>query len=339
MMVYLDSKRKHMAWRTYVTHPPVVSVSRKEARLCHFVGDVPKDNNKPFIKEVQHILWVNGLSRDYTRRLAQAPRLEREFRSDNCKALFCPADNSLRQVSRYIDISGMEDKLHLVLPAFRDQPDNLHKHTGPFTIVTVSNRFWGRGIPLAIEAFRELRKRHGKSVQMKLVCEDIPKNYPLVEGIEVFRTRRMSGQLRSRLYREASVFLLLSLHEFGITLELLAYGIPTVTTPNGEKGGWGLPGKTGFIVESPFCLYDESWGKKWKTWDQFQGIVKTEFEKGALSYMVEEGVAHIEFLMNNPDEVKKMGAAAQAHQRIKHSPGPRNKQVRRIYTEILKGLA
>jgi len=66
--------------------------------------------------------------------------------------------------------------------------------------------------------------------------------------------------------------------------------------------------------------------------------VKREFEKGALSYMIEEGVAHVEFLMNNPDEVKRMGAAAQAHQRAYHSPESRNVQVRQIYTEILKGL-
>jgi len=337
--VYLDNKRKHMVWHSYATHPPVVSVPMEKARLCHFIGDVPANNNKPFIKEIQHILFVAGMSRDYTRRLAEAPRLEREFRSENCKAIFCPADNILRQVGRYIDITGMEDKLHLVLPAYRDQPDNLHEHVGPFTILTISNRFWGRGIPLDIEVFRTLRKKYGKAVQMKLVCEDVPKGYPLVDGIEVIRVHRMSGQLRNKLYREASVFLLLSLHEFGVALETMAYGVPTVSTPNGEKGGWGIPGETGFIVEPPFRLLDESWGIKWKTWDQFQSIVKARFEHGDFAYMIAEGIAHIERLINSPDLVKKMGRAAQTHQREKHSFRPRNEQVRKIYAEILKGIA
>ena len=336
--IYLDNRRRHTAWRSYVTDPPVVSVPLEEALLCHFVRDLPGGHNGPFIKTIQHILWVDGISRNYTRRLAEAPRLEQEFRSDNCKAIFCPAMNQLRQASRYIDTSGMEDKLHLVPPGVWNQPDNPHDHTGPFTIMTVSNRFWGRGVPLDIEVFRILRKRYGKAVQMKLVCNNVPKNYPLVEGIEVFRMKRMPNKLRRRLYRESSAFLLLSLHEFSVTLEALAYGVPMISTPAGEKASYGLLGETEFIVEPPFRLLDESWGKKWKTWDEFQGIVKREFEKGALSYMIEEGVAHVEFLMNNPDEVKRMGAAAQAHQRAHHSPESRNVQVRQIYTEILKGL-
>ena len=235
-------------------------------------------------------------------------------------------------------MSGIEDKLHLVLPAYPDQPDNLHEHTGPFTILTISNKFWGRGIHLAIETYRVLRKKYGKSIRMKLVCEDVPKGYPLVEGLELIRVRRLSGVMREKLYQEASVFLLLSLHEFGVVLETMARGVPTVSTPNGEKGGWILPGETGFIVEPPFRLYDEGFGIRWKTWDQFQSIVKAQFEAGNLSYMITEAVAHVEFLMNNPDQLKKMGQAAQKQQREKHSFRPHNKQVRKIYAGILEAM-
>ena len=174
---------------------------------------------------------------------------------------------------------------------------------------------------------------------MKLVCEDVPKGYPLVDGLELIRVRRLDGRLRNKLYQEANIFLMLSLHEYGVVLEAMARGVPTVSTPNGEKGGWILPGQTGLIVEPPFRLYGEGFGTRWKTWDQFCGIVKARFERGDLSYMITEAIAHVEFLMNNPDQVKKMGRASQEHQRKRHSPGPRNEQVRRIYTEILKGLA
>ena len=336
--IYLDNKRKPMIWRTYGTYPPVVSVPRKEARLCHFIDVVPRGNTQPYINDVQHILFVPGMSRDYTRRLAEAPRLEREFRSDNCKAVFVFSDDNLRQAARHIDVSGMEHKLHVVLPAYPDQPDNPYKHTGPFTILTISNKFWGRGVPLAIEVFRTLRKKYGKAVRMKLVCEDVPKGYPLVEDLELIRVRRLDGRLRAKLYQEANVFLLLSLHEFGVILETMARGIPTVSTPIGG-GGWVLPGQTGLIVKPPFHLYGEGFGTKWKTWNQFCGIVKAHFERGDLSYMITEGVAYVEFLMNNPAQAKEMGRAAQRQQREKHSPKPRNRQVRRIYAEILKGIA
>ena len=339
MKVYLDNKGKHMVWRSYNRHPPVAYVSRKEARLCHFIGDVPKDNNKPFIKEIQHVLFTAGLSRNYVAMLKQAPRVERQFRSDNCKAIFCPADSILRQLTDHIDTAGMEDKLHIVLPAYPDQADHVYEHAGPFTILTISNKFWGRGIPLAIEVFRKLRKKHGKAVRMKLVCDDVPTSHPTVAGLEIIRARRISRQLKNRLYREADVFLLLSLMQFGVVLETMAHGIPTVSTPNGDKGGWILPGDTGFIVKPPFFHYDAGFGITWKTWNQFQSIVKARFEHGDLAYMVTEAADHVEFLMNNPDGRKQMGQAAQKQQREKHSFKPRNEQVRQIYADILKGMS
>jgi len=338
MMVYLDNKNKPMVWRSYGTHPPVASVPIEKAKLCHFIDILPDNNRKPFIHEIQHVLFVAGMSRDYIARLRQAPRIEQQYHSENCKAIFCPAVPVLKQVERHINISGIEDKLHLVLPAYQDQPDNLHEHVGPFAILTISNKFWGRGVPLAIDVFRALRKKYGNAVQMKLVCEDVPKGYPLVDGLELIRVRRLDGKLRSKLYQEASVFLLLSLHEFGVVLETMACGVPTVSTPIGG-GSWVIPGQTGFIVEPPFHLYGEGFGTRWKTWDQFQGIVKARFERGDLAYMVTEAVAHIEKLMNNPALVKKMGRAAQTHQREKHSFKPHNEQARKIYADILEGMA
>ena len=340
MKVYMDSRLNHTIWRSYLSHPPVPSVPRSKARLCHFIGDVPKDNNKPFIKEIQHVLFTAGLSRNYVAMLKQAPRVEKQYHSKLCKGVFVFSDSSLRQVYDHIDTTGIEDKLHIVLPTYPEQADKIYEHPGPFTIFTISNKFWGRGIPLAIEVFRELRKRHGKDVRMRLVCGDVPAGYPLVDGLELIKTRRLDWRHKRRLYNEADVFLLLSLMQFGTALEALAYGVPTVSTPNCDRGGWILPGKTGFVVKPPFYHYDHrSFGIEWKTWNQFQGTVKARFERGDLSYMITEAVAHIETLMNNPGQRKAMGQAAQKQRREKHSIEGRNKQVRRIYADILRGLS
>jgi len=339
MEVYLGGSRKHMIWQSYDTHPPVAYVTQEQARLCHFIGHVPKNNRKPFIKEIEHVLYVPGLARNCAARLREASRIERQYHSENCKAIFGPSDSVIRQVAYHISTLGIEDKLHVVLPAYPDQPDNTHEHTGPFTILTISNKFWGRGIPLAIEVFKRLREKYGQNVRMKLVCEDVPVDYPLAEGLELIRVHQLSRDLRYKLYREANVFLVLSLMEHCVDLEAIAHGVPTVSTPTFDKGGWILPGQTGYIVDPPFSLYDESFGIKWKTWNQFQEIVKIRFERGDLSYMITEAIAHVESLMNNPDQLKKMGQAAQKLQREKHSFEARNKQIRQIYAEILSELS
>ena len=334
-MIYLGGRREHMILQSYRAHPPVTYVSRKKARLCHFIGKVPSDNKKPFIKEIEHVLYTPRLSRDYTAMLKEAPRVERQLHSEDCKGVFVFSDSSLRQVSDHIDTSGIEHKLHIVLPAYTDQPDNLYQHEGPFTILTISNKFWGRGIPLAIEVFRELRKKYGKAIRMKLVCGDVPTDYPLVEGLELIKVKQLSSQLRRKLYREADVFLLLSLMQFGVVLEAMAHGVPSVTTPNYHKGGWIVRGETGFIIDPPFYHYDEGFGIVWKTWNQFCGRVKAELKRGSLSYIITQAIIFIEFFMNNPDQLQVMGQAAQKLQREKHSYKVRNKQVRQIYSRIL----
>ena len=339
MLVYLDGKHKHMIWQSYNTHPPVTYVPRKQARLCHFITRIPKHNSTAFIKEIEHVLFTPGLSRDYAATLKQAPRIEEEFHSENCKAVFVPSDSTLRQVGEHIDTSGSEHKLHLVLPAYPDQPDHCYEHAKPFTILTISNKFWAKGIPLAIEVFRELRKTYGQDVRMKLVCDSVPDDYPLVEGLELIQVRRLNSKLRRKLYREADVFLLLSLIQFGIVLEAMAHGVPSVSTPNYHRGGWIVRGDTGLIVDPPLYHYDEGFGIEWETWDQFQETVKMRFERGDLSYMIAQAVTGIEFLMNSPRQLRLIGQAAQRQQREKHSIEGRNEQVRQVYADILKGLS
>ena len=339
MKVYIDNaKNRHMIWRSYHTHPPIIYVPRNEARLCHFIGSVPKHNRKPFIKDIEHVLFTRGLSRDYVARLKQAPRVEREFHGENCKAVFVFCDSCLRQVADHIDTTGIEDKLHIVLPAYPNQADKIYGHSGPFRLLTISNKFWGRGIHLAIEVFRNLRGKYGNDVRMTLVCDSVPADYPLVDGLELIGAHRLKNSLLHKLYSEADVFLLLGLIDSGTVLEAMAYGVPTVGTPNFDRGGWILPGQTGFVVEAPFHIYDASFGIEWKTFKEFQGIVKARFERGELSYMVTEATAHVETLINNPDQLKTMGQQAQKHQRRKHSFKYHNAQVRQIYADILSGM-
>ena len=338
-MIYLGGKCKHMIRQAYVSHPPVTYVSRGKAQLCHFIGQVPGDNRKPYIQEIEHVLYTPRLSKNYAAMLKQAPRVEREFHSKNCKGVFVFSDSSLRQISDHIDTTGIEKKLHIVLPAYPDQPDNPHKHSGPFTILTISNKFWGRGIPLAIEVFRELRKKHGKAIRMRLVCNDVPADYALPKGIELIRVKNLDSRPRQTLYREANVFLLLGLMQFGVVLEAMAYGVPTVSTPNFDRGGWIVRGVTGFTVKPPLWHYGEGFGTEWKTWDEFCEVVKIRLDYGVLSYMITEAVEHIELLMDSPALLKQMGQAAQKQQRTKHSFKARNKQVRKIYSDILKGIS
>jgi len=336
--IYMQ-KNEHPFWKSYQTFPPVPYTLRKFARLCHFLNFVPKDNTKPFIIDYEHVLMMSGKSRDYVYMINSISKIQSQLKSKKCRAIFVPSQGAIRETSRYIDISNIRDKIHIVRPIYPQQPENQHNYNGPFTILTIGNKFWGKGMPIAIEAFRILRERYGTDIRMQLVSGDVPSNYPLPKGVNLLNVLMMTDRLRSKIYKEAHVFIFPCLHDsYAVYQEAMAYGVPIITTRIYDKDELVLDGQTGYLIDTPISMYDGPFGIEWKSWDEFQEIVKRKFKRGDFSEMIDEIVAKTELLINDINLVRNMGAASQKLQREKFSPEMRNEQVRRIYNQIIEQL-
>ena len=338
---YRDNRRiymqkiNHPFWESYQNYPPVRYTSRRLARLCHFCNQVPSNNNKPFIIDYEHVLMMSGNSIDYTYMVKSARKIEDQLNNEKCKAIFVPSQGAIRETSKYIDISKILNKTHIVRPAYPTQTKNPRNHQGPFTILTIGNKFWGKGIPIAIEVFRVLREKYGNEVKMHLVSGDIPKDYPLPKGVRLINVPMLSNNLRSKLYNNAHISLFPCLHDsFAVYQESMAYGVPMIATRIYDKDELILEGETGYLVETPISLYDGAFGIEWKSWGHFQEIVKTKFENGCFSEMIDKIVTKIELLINNIDLVRNMGLAAQRLQREQYSVEYRNQKVEKLYNNI-----
>lgn len=267
------------------------------------------------------------------------PAIELQLLSANCKAIVVPSQGALRETMRYIKSPGATEKASVVRPAYPIQPDNEHVQNGPFTIVTIGNKFWGKGIPIAIEVFRVLRERLGANIRMVLVCGDIPAGYVLPQGLLVVSVLNMSEGMRREIYREANVFVFPCLHDsFGVYLEAMAYGVPMIATRIYDKEEVIVDGQTGFLVHTPISMYDGAFGIDWKSWDHFQEVIKTMFERGGFSDMVDDIVSKLELLVNDIGLVRSMGKAAQKLQREYFSPERKNRQIVQIYDRVLRSL-
>ena len=173
---------------------------------------------------------------------------------------------------------------------------------------------------------------------MDLVCGDVPKNYPLPSGVNLISTLVLDSNVRAKLYGEAHVFLFPCLHDsFGVYQECMAYGVPMIATNIYDKDELILDGKTGFLVENPLSLYDGEIGIKWKTWDEFQQIAKEMFENGEFEDMIEETVSK-KILIKDRGLLKSMGTESQKYQRQEFSIEKRNKDILKIYAEVLKEI-
>jgi len=336
--IYMQ-KSEHPFWKSYQTFPPAPYTLRKLARLCHFLNFVPKDNTKPFIIDYEHVLMMSGKSRDYVYMINSVNKIQRQLESKECQAIFVPSQGAIRETSRYVDISNIRNKIHIVRPIYPIQPENQHNHKGPFTILTIGNKFWGKGIPIAIEAFRILRKKYETDIRMQLVSSDVPLNYPLPKGVNLLNVPMMTDRLRSKLFRNGHVMILPNLQDsFVVYLEAMAFGVPIIATRIYDKDELILDGQTGYLIDTPISMYDGAFGIEWKTWDHFQEIVRAKFKQGDFSEMVDEIVTKTELLINDINLIRNMGAAAQKLQREKFSPETRNKQVRKIYNQIIEQL-
>ena len=332
-------KHNHPLWKSYQTFPPVPYTLRRFAKLCHFLNYVPRDNAKPFIADYEHVLMMSGNSRDYVHMVNSSIKIESQLKDEKCRAIIVPSRGAIRETTRYIDSSEIMDKMHIVRPVYPPQRENLHNHSGPFTILTIGNKFWGKGIPIAIEAFRILRERHGNEVKMQLVCGDIPPGYPLPEGLNLINTPMLTDKLRVQLYSEAHVFIFPCLHDsYAVFQESMAFGVPIIATRIYDKDEIVFDGRTGYLLDTPISMYDGSFGVDWKTWGHFQEIVKTMYDQGKFTEIIDEIVMKAELFFNDIALVRKMGLAAQKIQRENFAPDSRNMQVRQIYDQIFQSI-
>ena len=336
--VYIQ-KSAHVFFNTYENSPPIPYTSYDLADLCHFHNQIPPQNTKPFIIDYEHPLALSGHSTDYVYMINSTKKIEEKLNSVKCKAISVPSEGALRETKKYLDITNINKKIHIIRPAYPTKPENLHNHNGPFTILTIGNKFWAKGIPIAIEVFRVLREKYDKKVNMNLICGDVPNNYPLVDGISLIKKTHLSDKQRSMLYSSCHMLLLPCLQDsYAVYQEAMAFGVPIVATNIYDKNEFIINNQTGYLVDVPISLYDGKFGHDWESWNHFQEIVKDKFHSGALSKMTNDLVERTELLFNDIDLVRDMAKAAQKLHKEEFSIKVRNSKVKNLYRQILSDL-
>ncbi|MGP8321444.1 MAG: glycosyltransferase family 4 protein [Methanosarcinaceae archaeon] len=335
--IYID-KSAHPIWSTYQTHPPVKYTFSIVSNLNHFFNRFPRIIYKPFIVEAEHLLHLSGKSRDYEYMLNSVDEIGIGLENSLCKRIIVPTIGAKRELQRYFESNDIIRKVEIIHPPYEKKPEKKFVANGKFKILNIGNKFWGKGTHLAIEIFKRIRAKY-YFVEMDLVCGDVPKNYSLPSGINHIRTPALDSNVRAKLYGEAHVFLFPCLHDsFGVYQECMAYGVPMIATDIYDKDELILEGETGFLVETPLSMYDGEFGIKWKTWDEFQQIAKEMFENGEFEDMIEEMVSKIEILINDRELLKSMSIESQKYQQQEFSIEKRNKDILKVYDEVLEEI-
>ena len=341
----------HQVWRSTIANPPVNFAPYKSAQLSHFLNWGPLDKAeicfvpphngrlkkvrvpgcpKPFVIEAEHLLAIAGNIADWQWGLRHTDHINRIVEQDECRAVCVLSLGLLEHGKRYLR-ADLWPKLHQVNIAYPAQSSYVVPDR-PFTILTVASRFYDKGIPEAIEAFRALRARHGKAVRMVLVCHVLPANYALPDGIEVHSVFPMNEEFRQTIYRGADVFVLpVYSDSCGCFVECMAFGVPIITTRITHGDEVVRDGFNGFLVETPLYSYSEEYGVKWKVWADFVADCERRSTSGELATVVSQIVERLEVLMKDRVTLENMRSAARTHHAQNFSTEVRNEKLRKIY--------
>jgi len=325
----------HPSFKTYDTHPPVHYTLYSLADICHFWNGVPDWNEKPFVVEFEHVLALGVHYHSWEDGLRRIKYIEDIIASDRCRVALTLSKGLISHSTRYISDPSLHEKFDYLYPCYPTQKPRVMDLSGPFTILTIATRFYDKGVPVALKAFEVLRERYGSQVRMLLVCNCLPKGYPVPDGVTIYTDYPLSSRLKAKLYGNSHVlFLPVVSDTFGCFPEAYAYGTPVVATRIHHGDEAVREGVTGFLVDPPFYTYSDGLGTRWKTVEEFLADCKQSYERGIFNDLTNQCIDRLERMISGDVDLREMSAAAQTFHREIFSTEVRNGRLRQIYRRV-----
>lgn len=322
---------RHPLFRCYWTHPPIRYSWRPVAAAVHRLNRVSGIGSRPFIVEYEHPLITTGVSLDYVEMLRRLPALAASLRAPACRGIVVPSPGAARETARYLPDPEILAKIRISRPAIPAEPPAAPRD-GPFRLLHVGNKLWGKGTPLALEVFARLRARHGRAVAFDLVTNDLPPGWTLPEGVRLITVDRLRPAQRRSLHWQADLFLLPCLQDScGVFLECLAHGLPMLATRIYDKDDMVEHGTSGWLVETPLSLWDGAVGHDWTDWADFNAHAARMHEAGAFAPMIEQMVELVDALVRDRGARDRLALGARALHARHFTPEIRNAGLRRLY--------
>jgi len=330
--------QRHNILNTYNINPAVRYVNKYFSKVHHFINSVPVSNNKPFIIEFEHILFMSGESRDYKKMIESVDKSKSILESELCKAIILWSEGTRTEMKKYIDISKIEHKIHIIRPASNLMVYDMEESERPFTVLNIGNKFWAKGTFAAIEAFKRFNLKYPET-KFNIVCNDVPSNFDISKHINIDSDPMMTTEKKENLFKMSDVFLLPTLHDsFIIYLESFNYKVPVITTNIFDKDEIVLDNKCGYLVNTPISLYDDNIGIDYKNYDEFILLIQKKYKDGEFEEMINKMVEKLDYLYNNRDVLSEMGDNCHSHLVNNFSIEQRNLKLKEVYQNSLKEL-
>ena len=326
----------HKLWELYKTDPP--ANYRRNILMSQFLHSFNSITRIPFVKnivEFEHVLHLTCESRDYTKMVDGAEALFKKLSSSKIAALISPTKRAISLCYDYFeDFKKIENKFHHVPSAVKPKNLSIKQHGKALDLLFIGNKFWGKGGNIAIQVTKALNQ-NGVEAKLKMICNDIPINYPISDFVEVIRTTKLTDSDKARLYESADLFLFPVLHDsFGVHLECLEYSMPMITTDIYDKAEIIQSGVSGYLTKPPFELYGSGFATEWHNWDSFCAHIREGEHNGVFNKMVDDMAGNITAFYDDKNKLDQFRQSMLINTLRHFSLERRNACIKNVYESV-----
>ena len=169
------------------------------------------------------------------------------------------------------------------------------------------------------------------------MSQAVPPGYHVPEGVIHYDVPRMSEDLKAKLYKASDVLLIPCYGETAACFtEAYAFGVPVVTTRIHHGDEFVRDGITGFLLDAPIYPYQEGYGRRWETSEEFMADLDAMRERGELDKVVADVVDRLEVMISGETDVAAMRREARRFHAERFSPEVRNHKLLQIYQAALQ---
>ena len=335
---YRDILGTHPFFCRYYTHPPVAFCIRSDAKLAHWLN-MPEDKlyKGPFVIEPNdHPLSATGFSEPHSV-IGNVDLASEIYLSKNCKKILIQGDRQLSLIRRYLpeEIIKKTEFVSLGAIAKRVNFNDRRLHQKPPIFLCLASEYKRKAVDLLIEAWLASKAR--KRSQLILACPNVPYDIEKIFSgcnIQLIRKAPLSEGEKSRLYRMAQV-VIAPLHTDGGSniIEAFEYGLPVITMRSQRSF---VNKSTGWEIDVPFYFYDDGYGHRWRTWEQFWKVLDDAKLNNEFDLTIKGMTGTIDEIAFNSEVLFDMSIAAHNLAKGELSLENRNKKLALLYIEALR---
>lgn len=346
MKIYFPYRAEyfHPAFDELMRHPPINYVNRHNAELFHYIqGANPNGLIKNHIVEViDHALSIlapyNGLRLTCSDYVNQIPVAKELYESPKIKKIIFISEGQREIFAGYFPDSELMDKTTVIPLAWHDNTKkSKHRFTDERKFLFIASNYTAKGVQIVLDAW-EIYIQNNPKAKLTLVSHDIPKETEaeLDNSISLIKKAPLPKYLKEKLYAECDVSVATTLTDGVTPIEATSYGKPVIIFRTQHSKDF-IDENNGILVDVPVNIYDDEYGIKWKTNDEYLDSVVTFYNNGRFKSTIKNLVDAFAFY-DDETNLKSFTNNSISKYRKSYRIEIRHQSLKELYRECYKGL-